>query len=153
MSTTTVDAIVEERCAKMNWLKASLNRLLYKALPRRIRRLVFIASVVGYLHDSVNVPDALIDKLNRLLNLAHDPNAIRFPIVIHNVIWRSLKEVSLAEHGIVASSLKEYIKNLKTEEEISQLADLLIENAPCWTLYEKPEVIEKELKVLLHAIS
>lgn len=153
MSTTTVDAIVEERCAKMNWLRASLNRLLYKALPRRIRRLVFIASVVGYLHDTVNVPDALIEKLNRLLNLAHDPNAIRFPIVIHNVIWRNLKEISLAEHGIVASSLKEYIKSLKTEEEIAQLAELLVENAPCWTLYEKPEVIERDLKVLLQAMA
>ena len=153
MSTTTVDAIVEERCAKMNWLRASLNRLLYKALPRRIRRLVFIASVVGYLHDTVNVPDALIEKLNRLLDLAHDPNAIRFPIVIHNVIWRNLNEISLAEHGIVASSLKEYIKNLKTEEEIAQLTELLIENAPCWTLYEKPEVIERDLKVLLQAMA
>jgi hypothetical protein len=70
--------------------KQWLSQALHSYLPKRFKRLIFIASTLGVL-DWMKEPDkTALEQVNEVLNLAHDPAAIEFPLVKYQWMWRQV---------------------------------------------------------------
>ena len=149
MSEFYINAIVDEKCSHMRWYKASWNRFLFKFLPARTKRLVFLASIFGYIKDTKEICDDTLEKINRIMHLSRDNHSMSLPIVMKDVIWKDLKDVE--NEGI--TDFKKYILSLAENNNVEMVVQTLINKAPCWTLYGDDKTITKDVKLLLKSMA
>lgn len=119
------------------------------SLPRRVRRIAFIASVVAMLGKIDQPNRSYIEKLNKILALAGNADAIAYPMHIRSFIWKErLKDayITVEEVNIPISEL-----NLvgMDDKQIHALAHLLFERAPHWLLYGTERFFTRDLEKLL----
>ena len=69
--------------------KNAASEKLKKYLPERTKRLILLASIYGEVMKHTALRKESLEKLNELMQLSHDVNAIKFPVHISKVIWRS----------------------------------------------------------------
>lgn len=64
-------------------------------LPTRIRRMMYVGSFAGMLLN-VQAPDKdLVNKMNRILRLAHKPTGWIPPFMVSDVVWQHCKDDSV----------------------------------------------------------
>lgn len=68
--------------------------LLAMILPERIKRLLFVASLAGYVKATTELDDKTMSQINELFSLCTVENAMRFPLSINSIIWheRSIRD-------------------------------------------------------------
>lgn len=121
--------------------------VLIKYLPARAKRLVFLACVFAYVTDMDMPSDETIHKLNKVLNLSHDDDAIKFPVMIRHVIWKSLDQPIILEDGREVKTFKDIIQT-KEDQMFDQVVRILIDRAPAWTKYGSDKVVFNDLQLM-----
>lgn len=85
-----------------NFFSRYLSKNLAELLPRRIKRLLYVSSVLGMVLQSKNPDPAIVSKVNEKLQLAYSASGMLFPIYIGSIIWKSLKSnVIMLQTGLV----------------------------------------------------
>lgn len=69
--------------------KNAASEKLKTYLPDRTKRLILLASIYGMVVNREVLRRESIKKLNELMELSSDDNAIMFPVHISKVIWRN----------------------------------------------------------------
>jgi hypothetical protein len=119
--------------------------LLANYLPRRTKRLMFLASFFARAKEGQQGPapydDPMLEKLNKLMGLSNNDAALKLPVHLSKAIWhgKTLSEI------VDVSVLEEQI----TPDLIDRAAKQIIAAMPRWLRYGRPEDIEKDVKQLL----
>lgn len=119
-------------------LKHVISEHIANYLPQKIRKILFLSSVVAMIENE-NSTEELAQQLNRILKLTVKNKAIEFPMIIKNVIWkeklRKFNETSLIQ-----------------EKNQNQIVDLFCNNAPRYLVYGNPEKMRDDLTYLFSAL-
>lgn len=125
--------------------------LFNKLFSRRMKRLVFISSIVGLVY-KVKDPDIkVISKLNAILDLANSPQAMELPYMVKSVIWKD-KDLNILGHDGKAIHIED-VKNFEMDStDIDNLSTQVVSQTPWWLKYSSTEVMCSDLKTLFKQI-
>jgi hypothetical protein len=122
---------------------------IIERLSRRSKRLICLASVLGQLGIQHMQESTITVKLNRMLKLAHDDDAVKFPMYVHSWIWVFGKEAPEVKMGREMVSLPAIDLPSLTNREIRYLADFFYTHAPSCLIYSSRAVMLKDLERLI----
>lgn len=129
-----------------------INRYLTKKFSLRFKRMIFISSVLGLL-ENIQTPDKeMMSKLNDILKLAHNNDAIAFPMYIHSFLWRNCDTETCLPIDGRQVPLTELSGSNMTVANYHALARYLINSAPRWMIYGSEQTIAKDLELLFKSV-
>jgi hypothetical protein len=108
---------------------------LYRHLPDRTKRLMFLASLSARLSKKTTFDQRTLHKLNQAMSLSADDSALNLPVQISHAIWKG-------DNGVEILRPNENFAEM-TSEKAEELIDGLISAAPKWIHYGKDD---KELR-------
>lgn len=114
---------------------------LEQHLPRRTKRLLFLASLSARVKEEPEFDNETLHKLNRLMELSNSDSALKLPIHLSRVIWQGKTIQEICGEEIVKGQL--------TPDRIQLAAQRVQSLMPSWLRYGRPEDITKDLKQLL----
>jgi len=116
------------------------------ALPARMKRIVFLASLTAIAKDS-NVPEkALIHKLNEVLHLSSTGDAaLKFPIHVSQLIW--------ADKSVYSKDIQQLSECTGTEKEAVASAEKIASALPEWFRYNDVPTVVKDIMALFKSDS
>jgi hypothetical protein len=111
--------------------------------------MIFLSSALGLIENINNPDNEMLIKLNKVLRLAHDKNAIKFPMAIHSWLWkRRINDQFITVDG-KQILYRDLIDSANAEAiDFSKVAKSLIDIAPPWTVYSRLPTIAKDLEVM-----
>ena len=114
-------------------------------LPDRTKRLILLSSLASALNHCDSLDKQTIRKLNALLSLAYNDEAMYFPISISDMIW----------HNVDLISLETQSANLNVDESIISLTktEYILNHIPTWLKYGTYENIKKDVLQILNTNS
>ncbi|MDR3392330.1 MAG: hypothetical protein P4L77_11410 [Sulfuriferula sp.] len=116
---------------------------LDRHLPRRTKRLLFLASFFASVKDEKepSFDDPALQKLNQLMRLSNTDSALKLPVHLSRVIWRGRTFNEICGDPMLEGQL--------TPDRLDGAAHSIISFMPKWLQYGRPEDIEKDVKQLL----
>ena len=129
-----------------------INRYLTRKFSLRFKRMIFLSSVLGLL-ENIQTPDKeMMSKLNEILKLAHNNDAIAFPMYIRSFLWRNCDvETCLSVDGRQVP-LTELSGSRMTTANYLALARYLINSAPKWMVYGSEQAVAQDLEILFKSV-
>ena len=127
-------------------LRMYSDQFLDRYLPRRTKRLMFLASFFarvkdGQVEGEPQIDDPVLEKLNHLMQLSSSDSALRLPVHLSRAIWRGKTLTDICG--------KEILTEQVTPEVIEHAIKQIIMAMPKWLRYGRPEDIEKDVRQLL----
>ena len=116
-----------------------LARGINALLPEHTRRMIFWASLCGYIKGENQIDKATLDKLNTLMDLCIDEKALNLPVALNKVIWSD-------KFGADLLSATVYKEQDKTD---ATTVERFIKSVPAWMLYSNVDKIRKDTLQLL----
>jgi hypothetical protein len=152
MQVTTFHCEATPQTKKPGKFSGWMDRLLKKKLSYRLKRMIFLSSVLGLVENIQHPDNELLGKLNSVLKLAHDKQALKFPIMIHSWIWRRQKDnvISLDGRTVPISDL---VQLREGDVNFDKLAEYLFHAAPDWVVYSKLPTVSEDLRKLFAEVS
>lgn len=138
---------------EMTRVQRIVDKVLRPNLPVKYKRMIFIATLLGALTGSkMNATKELTDKINRVLGLAHNSDALAFPMYVSRVVWG--KDITHSEvvlsNGVVP--FRSVFNSKLSGDDLNRLADYLLAKAPQWVAYGSGAIIAKDLENVQAAI-
>ena len=121
-------------------------RALVGALPRRMKRIVFLASLTAIAKQS-NVPErALMEKLNEVLRLSTTGDTtLKLPIYISELIW--------ANKQVFRADIDQLTQCTQAPELGHRCAERIAEATPPWLSYAEPAALADDIVALFSRAS
>lgn len=121
-------------------------RILGAILPRRMKRLIFVSSFIAHLRNTNNPDRQLLAKINKLLVLTSNDEALLFPIQLHQRIWDKveLKDV-LNGKSITVDDSSQISSYRFRKPQIRILSEEIIKIIPSWLMYGSKNQIRSDL--------
>lgn len=121
-------------------------------LPTKIKRMIFLSSLLAYIQGTKNPNQQLVYKLNHLLKLSNNDKATMVPPLINERIWGNLVSRSepFGKNGLLLSDLSE-IRDYEVFAYHSRfISDRIIRRTPTWLRYGSNKQIREDLLALLN---
>jgi len=83
---------VHNRTLDDSFVKRWLCQTVSETLPRRVKRLMYVASVLGVVIQNKAPDPSLLEPLNKELKLALNAPGLMFPIYIYGFIWKGKED-------------------------------------------------------------
>lgn len=125
--------------------KSITNWVLTKVLPDRIKRLVFLSSLAAYVRDFDQPDDDTLYKLNEILSLSTNADALKLPMYIHTRIWGSFDVSRLKSCGLELKTMKNIRLDQMEQSQMRVVANRLIDYAPSWLRYQTKEYTRQDI--------
>ncbi len=136
-----------------DWINAKLTVPIVSQLNRKMKRLVTIASLFGYLFNRKEHNSVIEERLTKIMNLSDNCAAITFPLVYHSVIWQSIEKQHKQEiKDVKLSVTKKIHKEKPTDEDLETCASLLISIIPTYLIYDTGNVVKQDFVHLLESL-
>lgn len=136
-----------------NWISSRLAVSVVNTLDSHKKRILTIASLFGYLFDERVRDKALEVRLSKIMNLADNSNALTFPLIYHDLIWKEIEE---QKSGRELVNLKNNILKLKSGEighcQAKSLANLFLALMPTYLFYDNKDVVKEDIAHLFESI-
>jgi hypothetical protein len=127
----------------------SFTALLENKLPRKVKRLIYVSSILG-LMQQVRDPDmTLVTKLNETFKLAEYPDAFAFPMYIKSVIWKDALFDQVCIHTDRNVAIGELINEDLNNRDCTAIGEYFAQQAPAWLKYGSLEVMVNDIVVLI----
>lgn len=126
-------------------ITSSLFKRICTHLPRKLRRLVYMSSILGLF--TGRHPDMeLVTKLNRILQLAKDPDAYKWSIQVNSFIWEGITGLNI--NGAV---LPFNVTSLRTldDEDFRRVGCELSKRAPAWIRYGSDDLMATDATAVM----
>jgi len=127
----------------MTFIKKKVENTLTNYLPKKVKRLIFISSVIGLIKNIKDPDIEILNKINELFNLSTDNKVLKLPIYFKYYIWTSFKRG--ADESV--------IKNINNSDiEISNVnifIKKILNDIPSWLNYGTNELIISDLKKII----
>lgn len=129
-----------------------LGHALAKRISRRVKRLIYISSIMGLL-EQVKDPDMhVVGKLNEVFKVAKFPDAFIFPMYIKSIIWKDVGNMAIevdAEHRLQIAQVMQC--DLSTRE-CTAVAEHFARRAPSWLKYASLDLMIEDVIQLVHQL-
>lgn len=136
-----------------DWVNAKLTVPIVSQLNRKMKRLVTIASLFGYLFNRKEHNSVIEERLTKIMNLSDNCAAITFPLVYHSVIWQSIEKQHREEiKNVKLNVTKKIRKKRPTVEDLESCASLLISIIPTYLIYDTSSVVKQDFVHLLESL-
>lgn len=136
-----------------DWVNAKLTVPIVSQLNRKMKRLVTIASLFGYLFNRKEHNSVIEERLTKIMNLSDNSAAITFPLVYHSVIWQSIEKQHREEiKNVKLNVTKKIRKKRPTVEDLESCASLLISIIPTYLIYDTSSVVKQDFVHLLESL-
>ena len=119
--------------------------LLKKILPAAIKRLVFLSSLAAYVRDVKNPDQEMLEKLNEVLMLSSDPQALKLPMQINSVIWGKFNMDDIKVIGDQKHSSDSLSMSGLQRSQTRIMANRLIDYMPEWLRYQSKEKMRQDI--------
>jgi hypothetical protein len=129
-----------------------IERKCEQKLPRRIKKLIYVSSLLAYLKDLDDSNIEVIRKLNNIFHIAAFPDTLKLPIRWKSTIWQDLNtEEVLYIHNGQSITFKQISEVILSDSDRSNIASRLFELTPNWLKYGQSDSMKKDLEnILLH---
>ncbi len=136
-----------------DWINAKLTVPIVSQLNRKMKRLVTIASLFGYLFNRKEHNSVIEERLTKIMNLSDNCAAITFPLVYHSVIWQSIEKQHREEiKNVKLNVTKKLHKEKLSYEDLESCANLLISIIPSYLIYDTGNVIKQDFVHMLESL-
>jgi len=122
-----------------------LINFLKRHLPNRTKRLVFLASLTARLKNTEFFDIETLKKLNKIMVLASNDNAIGLPICLSHVIWHGRSACN-----ILSIDNKENEAIVIDGRNIDKMTSSVFSGMPSWLSYGEQESIKNDIHKLLN---
>lgn len=128
-----------------------IKRLMKDMLPRRIKRLIYLSSILGVIEHVQKDPDLiLIEKLNDVLKLAENANSYRLPIYVKSLIWKDIEQdQSILVNQQYIPVCQIHIQPSMSQTDKSKLAEFFTFRTPDWLKYGSEQLMENDVLNLI----
>ena len=123
-------------------IRNSFTKMLNLHLPKRTKRLVFLASLTARLKGSSAFDDKTFNKLNQIMCLASSDSALKLPVQLSKVIWQGRTQFDIRNEA-------ENIGAFSTDC-IARITNKALKLMPDWLRYDDDLEIEKDIETLFH---
>jgi hypothetical protein len=150
---TTINATLSQpKWDTVPFIRRFFYKSLYTNVPRRIKRLIFIASILALIDGNSEINKYLATKLNNILQIAYNDEALYFPMAIKSIIWKSIIKNPLLEiSGKVYNILN--ISEIRTNDPyLNNTSNFLISNMPAWLVYGSVDMMHHDIEVLFKKV-
>lgn len=110
-------------------------------LPKRTKRMVFLASLTARLKGSQPFDNETLEKLNRVMELAKTDSALKLPYELSRAIWHGKNPYEILKTDITEGSFS----NVR----IKEMSASIINAMPDWLRYGDNQDIEQDVERLL----
>lgn len=128
------------------------SKRIKECLPRRIKRMIFLASVTAIMAQESTDDKAIAAKLNSVLKIAYKDDAAILPMYIKKWIWSDMLKnpYVVVKTGRVEISKLQYA-NL-AESDYSVLANFFKAMAPQWLNYGSDALVTEDLRAVFRHV-
>lgn len=129
-----------------------LAKAITPPLPRRLKRLIVVSSIVGAVKHIHNPDAALIDKLNRALVLNYK-GAWTVSMFTRSLIWRFSREeaIDCGSQGTIMVCNLDHC-HLSQDEEV-QVVDWFMQRMPAWLKYGSEKLMRHDIAKTLSQLN
>ena len=117
-------------------------------IPRRLQRMIVVASLTALINNPSDYDKALVQKLNTFLNADYKA-ACQFPMHIRGLIWKCNSETAI---DLMDASIK--ISDLRDTELSAHLTAFVtkwfLDRVPSWLRYGSDALIEYDIRNVLN---
>lgn len=117
-------------------MKPAFAGVLSKHLPNRTKRLILFASLSARMCNTTRFDKTTLSKLNQVMLLGSDDNALKLPMQLSKAIWKGDNGVQVLHPEPQAAD---------PDEVINRVLDAI----PSWLRYGHSETIRADLKTFM----
>lgn len=128
---------------KKPFVKRSIHKFLASYLPRKIKRLILLGSIIGYISEHYSATIDMV-SLNKILNLARDEKAVELPMHINTLVWSHANKWNCDKQMLIN-------KNSILENK-SIIIEHFLRNIPNYLVYDSGYKIKKDLDLCLNSL-
>ncbi len=152
MSTIALCHLNEQQWKRLPFIKRVVFKTMCENVPRRVKRIVFIASIASLLDESKTVEEELAIKLNSILKIVRNTEGLLFPMVVKTIIWKSvIKDPLVSINGRIYKYND--LENIKqTDSNFTGLANYFISKTPLWMIYGSCELMQHDISKLCNEV-
>lgn len=135
--------------SKASSIRKWFRNWLYRRLPTKVKRMMFLSSLFGYLIGKRTPSNGGIARLNKALKLYNDgDDAVKFPIHIYRSLWRSLDD-NIEYYIAIGETFTSYAKRLSMNGRANEIGEVVFRHSPYWMLYGDRETIVKDVETMM----
>lgn len=130
----------------MGTLEESVPNILGRVLSKRVKRMIFVSSFIAHIQNCRQSDKTLLSKLNLLMQLSADDNALDLPMRLHNRIWGNIQvEEILRDKNLELSSIDEIIHMEFVTPQIRTISEEIVKATPEWLKYDSNTKMRADL--------
>lgn len=126
-------------------LKSVLIFCLAGLIPKRAKRIIFLSTLFRIIDEpekeKTDIDPKTLKKLNDVLSLCHNEDALHFPCHLTNVMWNK----------DIIENLPQKVKGEIEPHELDLITDKVIKNAPSFMLYDSNRTMRQDIKLLIRS--
>lgn len=129
--------------------KATLPLIRSKA-SNRVRRAIFLSSLLATIRNISDPNQELINKLNSVFHVAKDPLSMSVPMMVHGFIWTDITDSSVVCDVNGCPVRVEDIDNRTfLAEDLIKVARYFIDRMPVWLRYGSDDEMSLDVQKLV----
>jgi len=117
-------------------IRHGVGGLAHVLLPRHIKRLMLYSSLTAIIRHQPELDRDTLEKLNDVMHLSSDVDAMKFPVFIKRAIWKGEQPIQIHPDMFVGSP---------TATNVDALAQQLIDKIPRWLRYDHESTLHDEV--------
>lgn len=134
------------------WLNGRVTVPYLHTLNRKMKRLVAIASLFGYVFNEQKRNKKVEERLSKIMNLSDRSNSLTFPMVYHDLIWGPIEKRNKNELLNFKKTVNICMKKGLSKEKARECANLLIEVLPAYLIYDTIDNVRQDVEHLFSSL-
>lgn len=136
-----------------NWISDRVVVPTVQSMDKRMKRIVALASLFGYLFNRNQRNKDLELRLSKTMNLAVNSNSLTLPMLYHNLVWYKVEKRSNSQEliNIRQKFAQEHQQTVSTEE-AQKYASVLVSLMPACLFYDSLEIVRLDIIHLFESI-
>jgi uncharacterized Fe-S cluster protein YjdI len=147
MSTLTATSY-NERLGALPFLKRFFVREMSGMVPKKAKRLIFVISILALIENSKTLNKELTHKLNAILQLAYDEEALKFPAYLKEWIWKNRIKDRMIEINGVKFDISDNAAIIQHDPKCVMLSKSILSIMPLWLMYASSEEMTHDIRML-----
>ena len=134
------------------WISHKVTIPFIGNLDKRMKRIVAIASLFGYLFNRRERNKEIEIRLSKIMNLTNNPGSLTLPIIYHRLIWRDIDKRYKNTLNSVRNKILQSRKKTISITEARQLANLFVLTMPEYLYYDTVDNIKSDVVHMIEAL-
>lgn len=117
-------------------LRRGLSGFVQHALPEHMKKLILYASLTGMLKEEKALDKQTLEKLNTVMGLSSDVEAMKLPVFVGSAIWKGEKPIDIPTELISKPwNESDAQSRVQTLRDVQSRVDTLLSKIPKWLRY------------------